>query len=86
MKNFEIFEKVSHAGGAKDNKIKVIDTHLMISKVAKDLKMIDYNINRCVQSGLTNFIQLHVTSKIEMQIYRDKFREFMDRHRALKGN
>ena len=82
LKNFVLFEKASHAGEARDGSIKATDTHAMISKVQKDLQNIDYDINRCIQGGLTNFAKLHITTKQETQLYRDKYRAFMERHKA----
>ena len=44
----------------------------MLTQAARDLNRLGYNIRRCLQSGLGNFVDLRVTTRAEMQEYRAK--------------
>ena len=52
-------------------KIVNTDANGMLAKVAKDLKLTDYNLSRCVTSGTDHFIKLMVTTIDEVRAYRD---------------
>ena len=43
----------------------------MLEKVAKDLKLTDYSLSRCVTSGTDHFIKLMVTNQIDVKAYKD---------------
>ena len=52
-------------------KIVNTDANGMLEKVAKDLKLTDYNLSRCVTSGTDHFIKLMVTTLNDVRAYRD---------------
>ena len=41
-------------------------------QAARDLNRLGYNIRRCLQSGLGNFVELKVTTQTELKEYRAK--------------
>ena len=43
-----------------------MDTYSMIKKAARELELIDYNLNRCVQTSLANFVKLKICSVDEL--------------------
>ena len=46
----------------------------MLKKVAKDLKLTDYNLSRVVTSGTEHFIKLRVTNQKDVKAYREKIK------------
>lgn len=43
----------------------------MLNQAAKELRSVNYHINRCVQMGMNNFVNLQVTTKDEIAAQRD---------------
>ena len=42
----------------------------MLEKAARELRSMRYEIGRCVQEGLTNFVQLSATTAEEIEAFR----------------
>ena len=58
--------------GKEEERIKKTDTASLLSKAAADLKLMNYNLSRCVTQGLEHFTTLKVTTQQDIQIYIDK--------------
>ena len=54
--------------------VKKMDAHSLIQNAAKELKLIKYNLNRCLRSGLDNSVQLQISNSEDMQAYWKKVR------------
>ena len=44
----------------------------MLTQAARDLNRLGYNIRRCLQSGLGNYVELKVTTQAELKAYKAK--------------
>lgn len=64
--DFETYMQVVKREEESKKDVITADAYSMLKQAAKELRSVDYAINRCVQSGMNNYTKLKITSRVEI--------------------